>query len=246
MGFNPYRVFKFVATPEDYETHFPSVGFQSLSGFQVRCNATAGEDYWVGTWFQSLSGFQVRCNSGCEPFLGKATAVSIPIGFSSSLQQKDRFQIDVENTVSIPIGFSSSLQREGWALQGGPWFVSIPIGFSSSLQRLSPGMGGAKNCSFQSLSGFQVRCNSRSRDRSPWRMKSFNPYRVFKFVATLPTGNERNDAGRGFNPYRVFKFVATEGIRMTPQIHDRFQSLSGFQVRCNILSRRPTVTPASR
>jgi len=87
---------------------------------------------------------------------------------------------------------------------------------------------------FQSLSGFQVRCNS-----FPWPPTShfivcFNPYRVFKFVATpLPrnhpeesrgvsipigfssslqlggSGTDCTSPGYCFNPYRVFKFVAT-------------------------------------
>ena len=63
--------------------------------------------------------------------------------------------------------------------------VSIPIGFSSSLQRL-----GARVCQlreqFQSLSGFQVRCNSGLVHHQRHLSDSFNPYRVFKFVATAP------------------------------------------------------------
>ena len=87
--------------------------------------------------------------------------------------------------------------------------VSIPIGFSSSLQ----------------LSKISQACR---------RSKSFNPYRVFKFVATaktdffatytslvsIPIGFSSSlQPGRSspapgilrlcFNPYRVFKFVAT-------------------------------------
>ena len=89
-GFNPYRVFKFVATSRTPLARTRSDKFQSLSGFQVRCN---GITLWCvndvvmvtipigfsssvqlnGVYdnveytskFQSLSGFQVRCNLGC-------------------------------------------------------------------------------------------------------------------------------------------------------------------------------------
>ena len=61
--------------------------------------------------------------------------------------------------------------------------VSIPIGFSSSLQ-------------------LQLQT------KVPDLVVGFNPYRVFKFVATLPQTSASRLAP-GFNPYRVFKFVAT-------------------------------------
>jgi len=41
----------------------------------------------MSSWFQSLSGFQVRCNPNARwPPRGQIHQVSIPIGFSSSLQ----------------------------------------------------------------------------------------------------------------------------------------------------------------
>ena len=113
------------------------IKFQSLSGFQVRCNpgSPASQDLPVGAVsipigfssslqrsalnayslfirrFQSLSGFQVRCNDR-RPDHGFPTQnVSIPIGFSSSLQLLDpRHDGIISVPVSIPIGFSSSLQ----------------------------------------------------------------------------------------------------------------------------------------
>ena len=137
--------------------------------------------------------------------------------------------------------------------------VSIPIGFSSSLQ---PRRNPDRSCS----------------------TLGFNPYRVFKFVATfchpqltivistvsIPIGFSSSlqrcvspviaVADTSFNPYRVFKFVATKklkpgrpkgvkvsipiGFSSSLQPRDRriacgdragFQSLSGFQVRCNRL-----------
>ena len=114
--------------------------------------------------FQSLSGFQVRCNARAHEGRARKAQVSIPIGFSSSLQlflrwltisQRKSFnpyrvfkfvatgagclQEPAHGTVSIPIGFSSSLQhnidlRESITMGN----VSIPIGFSSSLQQQRP------------------------------------------------------------------------------------------------------------
>ena len=87
--------------------------------------------------------------------------VSIPIGFSSSLQLREALDESEQIlAVSIPIGFSSSLQHcDGWTLLGLSAGVSIPIGFSSSLQ---------PNIRMPAMRA-QV---------------GFNPYRVFKFVAT--------------------------------------------------------------
>ncbi len=110
--------------------------------------------------FQSLSGFQVRCNICRLRCLLRRLLVSIPIGFSSSLQLCSRSPFHRPlPVVSIPIGFSSSLQRPNHAQAGHDWGVSIPIGFSSSLQRqwLSESLQHPEM--FQSLSGFQVRCN---------------------------------------------------------------------------------------
>jgi len=86
--------------------------------------------------------------------------------------------------------------------------VSIPIGFSSSLQHVPYDGSIAYTTQFQSLSGFQVRCNFKWR-----RLALARRY--------------------GFNPYRVFKFVATERLGIVQLQVYRFQSLSGFQVRCN-------------
>ncbi len=99
----------------------------------------------------------------------------------------------------------------------GPLEVSIPIGFSSSLQRNSSVVEGTSRY-----------------------LPCFNPYRVFKFVATrpqdvapkggefvsIPIGfssslqlydhNGVEDNGNRFNPYRVFKFVATVALKLFP------------------------------
>ena len=117
--------------------------------------------------------------------------------------------IALDSSVSIPIGFSSSLQQPCLlAADQALATVSIPIGFSSSLQPADWYSSYDPEERFQSLSGFQVRCNSMSRSVYWHIISSFNPYRVFKFVATLDS-------------------------RMYPADSRVFQSLSGFQVRCN-------------
>ena len=183
--------------------------FQSLSGFQVRCNFRSSNSGISFRQFQSLSGFQVRCNGGIRILRVHSRQVSIPIGFSSSLQ----------------------LNRCGCTQK--------------------------HRTQFQSLSGFQVRCNFELPRCSMRRQRRFNPYRVFKFVATLlntrfalfresvsipigfssslqrPTELPTSTPDWGFNPYRVFKFVATQDVVAILSLFEKFQSLSGFQVRCN-------------
>ena len=111
--------------------------FQSLSGFRVRCNFLAAGTSIIILAFQSLSGFRVRCN---------------PEGLA------DRHKWEA---VSIPIGFSSTLQRHKFISYGHAGYsVSIPIGFSSTLQHHIKGLSDLNIMRFQSLSGFRVRCNA--------------------------------------------------------------------------------------
>ncbi len=70
---------------------------------------------------------------------------------------------------------------------------------------------------------------------------SFNPYRVFKFVATNAKYTPNPVGVMCFNPYRVFKFVATCWPVYTTMDYHQFQSLSGFQVRCNFLYKDSTI-----
>ncbi len=134
-GFNPYRVFKFVATHRVRSIQWKVFKFQSLSGFQVRCNIDGRVHNAARNKFQSLSGFQVRCNGIIQGKVDVDNAVSIPIGFSSSLQL-------IANGMRIILMRSFNPYRvfkfvatfhpnsETWHL----FIVSIPIGFSSSLQ----------------------------------------------------------------------------------------------------------------
>ena len=258
IGFNPYRVFKFVATYIWVNGDTATGLFQSLSGFQVRCNLTWQRPLasdspgfnpyrvfkFVATpmvgWtlrlisgsFQSLSGFQVRCNTPGIPEAQPRWSVSIPIGFSSSLQHP---------------GF---LVSDDQSIRFNPYrvfkFVAT-LAFVGSLRVL---IGFNPYRVFKFVATLWV-AFFLSRP-----FAGFNPYRVFKFVATprtfavvrsnfsvsIPIGFSSSlqltskgkvKKGGSFNPYRVFKFVATESDIHNKIIISMFQSLSGFQVRCN-------------
>ena len=209
--FNPYRVFKFVATVRKDIIDTNRKLFQSLSGFQVRCNDSG------------------RGVSHCQGL------VSIPIGFSSSLQHwncsrhsppQNQFQslsgfqvrcndVPAEARGYVVLRFQS---LSGFQVRCNlKWLFLLTITGNS----------------FQSLSGFQVRCNSlRLQDRR------------IHFRVSIPIGFSSSlqlispgsfvDLELGFNPYRVFKFVATSSCSMIVRELVKFQSLSGFQVRCNL------------
>ena len=137
--------------------------------------------------------------------------------------------------VSIPIGFSSSLQRKSEFSQLVIYRpVSIPIGFSSSLQLIREFVSRSRLSRFQSLSGFQVRCNFMDlvADRPKSVLVSI-PIGFSSSLQRIQNGYQITELD-SFNPYRVFKFVATPPF--PPGSTDgrrRFQSISGVQVGCN-------------
>ncbi len=287
-GFNPYRVFKFVATYSESVQPIWIEKFQSLSGFQVRCNiAYATAQTLPQTTFQSLSGFQVRCNldritakketvlsfNPYRVFKFVATlplvfgllcclAVSIPIGFSSSLQRQyfGRRPMSLDRQFQSLSGFQVRCNCRNQAVPYqalcgfNPYRVFKFVATSTCLLWTD----GSKK--FQSLSGFQVRCNQATgmigtmgsmvsipigfssslqpticRHIQQERGPCFNPYRVFKFVATVGDIGHEGHLECSFNPYRVFKFVATPANTTGGTPEKAFQSLSGFQVRCNVV-----------
>ena len=160
--------------------------------------------------------------------------VSIPVGFSGSLQRSDDHQVPSGSMVSIPVGFSGSLQLDridrhrADLLHGfNPcrvfWFVatrcmaihadladtvSIPVGFSGSLQLSERNLSTSSTQWFQSLSGFLVRCNIAMRYRHPSQM----------IDVSIPVG---------------FSGSLQRSAAADRHDHDPFQSLSGFLVRCN-------------
>ena len=106
---------------------------------------------------------------------------------------------------------------------------------------------------FQSLSGFRVRCNFRDGLNAGVLHISFNPYRVFEYVATtcwivnyryivwvsIPIGfsSTLQQPARDrllcqinrFNPYRVFEYVATAGCLATSTIEIGFNPYRVFE-----------------
>ena len=216
-SFNPYRVFEYVATPDFGIVLCAVVKFQSLSGFRVRCNKCF-ECGWVQEFkFQSLSGFRVRCNG------------------------RYRFCSEFDPSVSIPIGFSSTLQ---------PNFRIITRDCTRGFQSLSGfrvrcnGRAWTRTCSttkFQSLSGFRVRCNRITPDRPKVELGSFNPYRVFEYVATSSarTAYFTGTTFQSLSGFRVRCNVVKTLYKDDMEV--LFQSLSGFRVRCNKANLLTTV-----
>ena len=116
--------------------------FQSLSGFRVRCNhAPGGQPRHPSPGFNPYRVFEYVATTGEHHRAGLGISVSIPIGFSSTLQLPPRTDAARASTsfnpyrvfeyvatiphminrrahlsVSIPIGFSSTLQLQSWAL----------------------------------------------------------------------------------------------------------------------------------
>jgi len=145
--------------------------FQSLSGFQVRCNGGLNASFWrTQEGFNPYRVFKFVATLWWTSYHPQWQRVSIPIGFSSSLQLETQNGIGWRRRVSIPIGFSSSLQPK----------ANMRMNFFIKM--------------FQSLSGFQVRCNGTMTGRRGAAITCFNPYRVFKFVATCQVAQQRRCA----------------------------------------------------
>ena len=137
--------------------------FQSLSGFLARCNVKGAiDDYESFFAFQSLSGFLARCNSLVLYFtVMPSLAVSIPVGFSCSLQHwpvlgsvtltwpqfqslsgflarcnyTDTLDVDRRTPCFNPCRVFLLVATESQGVRP-DWkkLVSIPVGFSCSLQ----------------------------------------------------------------------------------------------------------------
>ena len=111
--------------------------------------------------------------------------------------------------------------------------VSIPGGFFRGLQRYRLGRLCQGRLRFQSLAGFFVACNEGCSSRTPASRRSFNPWRVFSWLATLRS-RRRPGRLRGVSiPGGFFR-----GLQQKPDEHarptrPRFQSLAGFFVACN-------------
>ncbi len=151
----------------------------------------------------------------------------------------------ISNAVSIPIGFSSSLQlpptpREARRRKRfNPYRVFKFVATLYILQ-IKPNPP-----SFQSLSGFQVRCNVFQRWLITSPRRSFNPYRVFKFVATPWPDGVGGGRGMVSIPIGFSSSLQRQRCKSQKKPICLFQSLSGFQVRCNSGGRSTSILWAS-
>ena len=184
--------------------------------------------------FQSLSGFLVRCDLKLYHLPIVYQEVSIPVGFSRSLRLYHLtsvlkrelgfnpcrvfsfaatgmllLRISSCQNVSIPVGFSRSLRLINYCVSqvDGAVFQSLS-GFLVRCDMARSRLAGLSRASFQSLSGFLVRCDSRMTRWAQLCRFGFNPCRVFSFAATLRCFHPCPDK-IGFNPCRVFSFAAT-------------------------------------
>ena len=93
-------------------------------------------------------------------------------------------------------------------------------------------------CTFQSLSGFQARCDAIFVSPMNMLLPSFNPCRVFKLVAIRSSTRLRHLSWNGFNPCRVFKLVAMPNtwsrmrLRRVVSIPVGFSSSLRLQLQC--------------
>ena len=138
--------------------------------------------------------------------------------------------------VSIPIGFSSSLQHEHHD-------VHLYIRNCFNPYRVFKFAATLRECylhieevlQFQSLSGFQVRCNPENTNALADTRRGFNPYRVFKFAATGKVHMNIIDLNTVSIPIGFSSSLQHWWGLVNPYTNDLlFQSLSGFQVRCNV------------
>ena len=186
--------------------------FQSLAGFFVACNFMARSTYPESlSAFQSLAGFFVACNRFYCPSGASMVVVSIPGGFFRGLQH----------------------DRIGRARPGRPRFQSLAGFFVACNVRMAFRFYSNVNAQFQSLAGFFVACNRGEPPRPTIYELSFNPWRVFSWLATYPDHEDMEARGFVSIPGGFFRGLQHidpakyEGYRIV------FQSLAGFFVACN-------------
>ena len=267
FGFNPWRVFSWLATRAVPAEPQPQGGVSIPGGFFRGLQPYGrGADLVAYEAFQSLAGFFVACNKSRTNTHGRPDQGFNPWRVFSWLATT-RPTISINRpicSVSIPGGFFRGLQPRSSVGTGCPviWFqslagffvacnrsptlgvqgcplVSIPGGFFRGLQ--PPGDRGFGDCSsrFNPWRVFSWLATYRSRSRPQSRV-GFNPWRVFSWLATHRPQKIMPISYRGFNPWRVFSWLATRGLRLEPARAAEFQSLAGFFVACNLFGVEPT------
>jgi hypothetical protein len=111
--------------------------------------------------------------------------------------------------------------------------TTIPVGFSSALQRQRGGDTRHHFIEFQSLSGFQVRCNFAKDNGAKEKTRVSIPVGFSSALQQLKLA---------FIDFLMPMFQSLSGFQVRcnncyvviiVEIVNGFQSLSGFQVRCN-------------
>ena len=188
--------------------------------------------------FQSLSGFQARCNTGSGiGCCSRNHLVSIPVGFSSSLQHSWRTDIAISMTEFQSLsGFQARCNRPLGMHLGRIFKCFNPC----RVFKLAATIGisyfqDSGSTLFQSLSGFQARCNRHCGLSMMLLDRGFNPCRVFKLAATCqcPQDCGSPDLKEVSIPVGFSSSLQLQSWDGAIASFDKFQSLSGFQARCN-------------
>ena len=286
-GFNPWRVFSWLATPRwgggggaPCGVSIPGGFFRGLQlSFSLPSQAI-GRSFnpwrvfsWLATrpslylissssLFQSLAGFFVACNCQRLSWPAVSVVVSIPGGFFRGLQRYCSCLSSHDFTcfnpwrvfswlatlltcqesflfpVSIPGGFFRGLQPTKWhdtimpcSFSFNPWRVFSWLATSElDYKVLHPRL-------FQSLAGFFVACNKMiDCDNYLYDLQVSIPGGFFRGLQRKLTIDDMA-INAGFNPWRVFSWLATSPTRSLLWSSGRFQSLAGFFVACNSMSK---------
>src|SRR4030067_4988 len=87
---------------------------------------------------------------------------------------------------------------------------------------------------FQSLMGFPMRCDENPRQNNTFEFKVSIPYgfsNALRQGVSVPASSNAS----GFNPLWVFQCAATITGRDSGYTVEKFQSLMGFPMRCDVL-----------
>ena len=209
LGFNPWRVFSWLATSTTRQIWTVSPEFQSLAGFFVACNRMQRPGRPCQRSFNPWRVFSWLATIWWSEKGETSSSVSIPGGFFRGLQLSPAGRRRLVCTVSIPGGFSRGLQHTYRIRSMQPYYaVSIPGGFFRGLQLCQHRLVSERGEPVSIPGGFFRGLQHQARKQTAAWYRSFNPWRVFSWLATM-------------SPHLLGRIFAW------------FQSLAGFFVACN-------------
>ena len=208
-GFNPYWVFKLAATGASAHTLLSQTPcFNPYWVFKLAATDLHVCQGLINIKFQSLLGFQARCNSQTAEGGGWCIICFNPY-----------WVFKLAATCVLGAGAKISISfNPYWVFKLAATYVSVTPSEADE--------------EFQSLLGFQARCNVKGREAKERARSVSIP---IGFSSSLqPQARQRELAIRlCFNPYWVFKLAATSAVNFKRSLPLSFQSLLGFQARCN-------------